>query len=484
MDDRSVVVRTTLTAAKERCTALQRECDRHKGQKYPSPAAKVLLELISNTANVIEESIDQLIRDEAFRELLTPEQFLLKIHKHSEFVPYLHILLSFLRGAQIHETPSGLVPSMRRFVRKCLRDSEVLFACQPGFNYSFEEIAADIRQVYNGTRNEDFKEIIKDFPEYFIVIRFPSAELANVLLHCILAHEIGHGIYVRKELAAQLLPHVKINQDSVRSLSEAFLRGMSGRRLHGDEQLELFPSEVQLRQALTSNINDTVANWLSELTSDAFGLVLFGPAFFFAHAEFLISVMRLDRASRTHPPPRLRLRLLAKMMTNEKLEDSVGYPVYFNRELKTHYGDWKSEVANAIKCSDAILSIVIKAFEPVLEEIAGAAGNACEEELRYKSEQFKEVDELCNYIVNLIPPVERINPTTHSRDATDIRSILNAGWAVALTRLDEFASNIDLDPKKKRIECKEALGEMILKSAELLEIKCRWEEVRSASTTR
>jgi hypothetical protein len=42
------------------------------------------------------------------------------------------------------------------------------------------------------------------------VISVPGVEANDVLMHAILAHEAGHGIYIQKKLADKILPKVRI----------------------------------------------------------------------------------------------------------------------------------------------------------------------------------------------------------------------------------------------------------------------------------
>jgi hypothetical protein len=47
---------------------------------------------------------------------------------------------------------------------------------------------------------------------------------------------------------------------------------------------------------------------ITELSSDVYGVLTFGPAFLFSFLHFTAGFQRLDASAVTHPPGRLRLR--------------------------------------------------------------------------------------------------------------------------------------------------------------------------------
>lgn len=274
---RGSLIDTVLEAARERCEALEKEAARFETRRFPSQGPRILLDLVRNTNDVIKGSLKAIAEDTGLRELLTPNQFELKVYRHTQFLPYLHWLLSFLQGAEIYDTPYALLPPLRRFVRKCLADSEVIFSSQHELNYSFFEVAENIRGLYESAREEKFKELVKEFPSNFIAITFPSVETNHVLLHCMIAHEIGHGIFVRDKLHEKLFPLVKIDHLEIKRFASHVTKTDPA-----GSQLELLPTELQVKQGLTKQINDSIAGWLNELCSDAIALCLFGPAYYFA----------------------------------------------------------------------------------------------------------------------------------------------------------------------------------------------------------
>jgi len=468
------LIDTVLEAARERCEALEKEATRFENRRFPSQGPRILLNLVRRTNDAIKGSLRAIAEDTELRELLTPEQFELKVYRHTEFLPYLHWLLSFLQGAEVYDTPYALIPPLRRFLRKCLADSEVIFSSQHELNYSFFEVAENIRRLYENAGEEKFKELVKEFPSNFIAITFPSVETNHVLLHCMIAHEIGHGIFVRDKLHEKLFPLVRIDHIEI----TRFARHVT-KPEHPKSQLELLPTELQVRQSLTKKINDSIDGWLNELCSDAIGLCLFGPAYYFAFLNFIVSFHYFDKTALTHPAPRLRLRLLSEMIADGDSTETLGYAPYFDDNVSRLYESWKKEASTERELGDPLYRIVSQAVTPLLKMIANTAIESSKE-LIYKTEQFNKTDELCRLLVNVIPPVELVRTHGAEREITDLVSVLNAGWQVYLSSMEEFAKNLRLDSSKNGPESKERLLQILLKSVELLETITRWKEVQIA----
>lgn len=476
------LVDTILAAARERCRALATEVARFQARRYPSAGPEILLGLIRDTNRAIERSLERLSDPAGTRADLTQPQFARHVYRYTKFFPFLHSLLSLLRGAELKDTPAGFVLALRRFLRRCLPGSEVIFASQPALNYSFLEIADGIRRVYRATGEREFENLVSALPETFITITFPSTETNNALLHCVIAHEIGHGIYERKRLAERLLGLVAIDQNAIKALSDLLMqdlgRGEEERPREDRAQLELFPTEVQLRAALTRQINEAVAGWIEELASDALGLCLFGPAYYYAFLHFVISFQHIDNAGPTHPAPRLRLKLLADMMADGEVTSSLGYVPHFDAALRQQYEDWKVELSRPTLPSNPLYRIVSKAIAHAVPREIAAAAIAATDGMRYTQEGFRGTEELCRLLLHIIPLAEKASDPGAQGEVVDLVSMLNSGWRVYLCSLEEFCRNAQVDPAANPERCKEKLLGVLLKSAELTETKLQWDEAR------
>jgi hypothetical protein len=97
----------------------------------------------------------------------------------------------------------------------------------------------------------------------------------------------------------------------------------------------------------------------------------------------------------------------------------------------------------------------------------------------YTAKEYSEkVPTLCDLIVNIIPPNEVVDFKKKETTNTDVVSILNAGWEVYLSHMDDFAKNyLKLTYQANKLKCDKELNELLLKAIELNEIKTRWDEI-------
>lgn len=119
-------------------------------------------------------------------------------------------------------------------------------------------------------------------------IVFPRSFKTHVLLHSILAHEVGHAAWsvpsFYKRLRKEMLPD--LIQDSALVDVESFRQWFIENPEAGDEFMEVVRK-----------------NWEEELFCDLFGLVLFGPSFLAAHYCLLSAIDPTGLTpGQNHPP--------------------------------------------------------------------------------------------------------------------------------------------------------------------------------------
>jgi hypothetical protein len=492
------LIEAALESAQDRCEALQREV---RKQKPTSAAASAILELVGSTANLISDKLRELARDEELQEVLKPEEFLVTIYRFSGFIPVLYHLLGFVEGSQRISTAGNMIPPLRRVLRRCLDNSDVIFTAQAQFNYSFSDLAGYIRRLYDDA-GPDFAPIAARIPHHLIYITFPSVEATNVLLHSVIAHEIGHGIYTGSGLDNALFAEIHINQEKINQLTRqlvAAARGATAAAADAAVEADGEPepgserpasaaqpsadqrqlSEIEAREMITSAVNSAIEGWLKELACDAIGLTLFGPAYYFAFSQFIVSFQYVDTTGVSHPAPRLRLRLMRQMMENGDIESRLGFRAVFPAELEASYGRW-DELTTAVRPANPFLAIAFDAIEPMLDRIAAGAIAAVDRDLRFSAERLSSAAELSKVLMHVIPPVDTLG--TEGFRPTDLPAVLNAGWYVfhSAPMFESFARRSNLDAQHNRLDCKARLNDVLLKSLELIEIHTRWNEVSLA----
>jgi hypothetical protein len=458
-----------ITAIKERCAALFAELDRLEIKQFPSVGPRSLLKLIRKANESILTRIGELENSSALRRIITPDQFEQRINRVAKLIPFLHILLSFLEGAERKGASFPFALPIERLILEYLQDSSVVFASRPELNYSFEEISADINAVF---KQAGLEQVCQGFPRYFVVISFPQVEAENILLHCIFAHEIGHGIYLKESLASRVLRSVRLSKAEITTFSSQLFRAIQNQSTGKHKQLTLYPQEIQIREAVTDQLNKSAERWGDELTSDGIAVSLFGPAYFFAFVHFATSFQLLDASSLSHPSSRLRLRLIAKMIRALRFEDC------FPAKIKRYYDEWV-RVANQPIVGDPLLGIVSRAFERVLDDIVRETMRAIKNP--YKQTRYRQEMKVLPAMINAgMMPIEIVSDSkARKMETQSIIAILNAGWAVYLASLKEFARthNLAQDFAINPLKVKRKLQEEISKAVELQEIKTRWDEL-------
>jgi len=289
-----------ISAIKERCAALDSELIRLRAKQFPSVGPTTLLNLVKKANELILTKVDQLEKSQELRKTITDEQFEYTVNRFARLLPFLHELLSFLEGAERKGASFRFARPIRRFMQRYLPECEVIFASKPELNYSFQEISAYINKVF---KEAGLNEVCQYFPPFFIIISFPQAEAENILLHCIFAHEICHGIYLRENLIDKILKKVRISKKEIQRFSTQLFSAIQKQSTGKSKQLPLYPQEIQLREAITEEINKSVESWADELTSDSIAVCLFWtclplclhPAYFVTAVRCVLSFSSLSQ---------------------------------------------------------------------------------------------------------------------------------------------------------------------------------------------
>ena len=473
MDVSESIVSLIIETAKERSHALSRELEIATERQYPSSGPLLLIRALQRINESVASKLKELESNEELGSALSARQFHQHVNRVSKLLPYLHELLGLLDGAEIKDTPSPFVPSLLRLIRKYLPDAELVLASKTSLNYSFEEIGKHLRTLLSAAGLDATPDVI---PEHFLVITFPRVEAENVLLHCVIAHEIGHGLYQKSNLRALLLPLISIEKQKIDTLVSAIFQAevdAARARENDPAQLSLYPSENEVKARITRFMNDTASNWLEELCSDAIGLTLFGPAYFFAIIHLVVSFQLIDNPSPSHPPNTLRIRLLLLMLgTWGKNESTLDLLKELPPDVNSFIDQWKA--ISIEPPPPSIFDMIIDPITRILERIGESAKRLVGTN-RYPNDAKKLVDDLSESVLNCIPPNE-LRRAESSTIYPDIILILNAGWNVLMCDMIRFAQLYGGDYKADPLSYKSKLNELVLKAVELDNFRIVWDE--------
>lgn len=476
MDSSRLLAGLKIEAAQNRAQALIEEVARLKNKTFSSPASKKILDFVEEAAAAINSLLEKAVAD---AEILRPAELDVRLHRTVKVIPYLHTLIGFIEGSEIPKSPGQLVQPLRRYVRSVIPNSDIVVSSKTELNYSIREVVSSIRKAFSETSPALAKGCDK-LPNLLFVVNIPAIESEQILIHAILSHELGHALYNKHGLASRLLPAVEIKHDMIKNLVKVIKTG----------ETEALPmSEIWLRQNITEQVNERVSRWVIELSADAIGIYLFGPALYFASTTLLSSFSHIDRCSPSHPPSRLRIKLMTRMLRkifSSTENGSEGYPV----------DNWDTKLQELIKAWGAISDEPVAVRAPldqiatesldrpeIFDLIEKATFEAVPEDRRYDSAKLKvAVDQLVPLIVRGIPPGE-LGSLGNEKPA-ELVSIINAGWHVYLCRLEDFGARLHKSVANSRLATATALHRMILKALEISDTRVSWEEAKRDSECR
>ena len=333
----------------------------------------------------------------------------INLRAKTTLLAYLHLLMQYVEGAEIHHSPSTLVFPLRRIFRKhfAVRDFDFIVRVSRMYNYSMRPLTEGIQQVFAGA---GYSSLLDGFPSQFFVIDCPVSERRNVPIHCAFAHEIGHTLYKRYELADTLLPLISVDESELEQLITTLatqpvdVREGETETTAGDI-FQKWRIDHAVRSRLQTRI---IPQWVEELTADALALCLFGPAYFFAFVYFTGPFASMDNSSDSHPPDRMRIAFMCNMLSSQG--DGLAYDKVLHETTKDYIEQWKayaSQLSTPTPTSEIPLhDIVARAIEPVLRKIMIETKRVIGRR-RYTPRRFKkDVPTLCENLAKGIPPNE------------------------------------------------------------------------------
>jgi hypothetical protein len=463
MDSFRRIAQLKIETAQDRAHALIEEVERLQNKLYPSPGSQRILQFVAAAAEKIHSVLES-ERNIAETDLLSHQEMETRLDRTSKLLPYLHRVLGFVDGSDVHRCPAQLIPTLRRYVREIIPDAEIVVSSKPELNYSIQDIAGLLKGLFMAT---PLQTTCTSLPEPLFLLNIPAVESGQILIHGVLAHELGHTLYTKHKLAEYLLPQIRLDENLIITLARNL------------QQAQQNPApEIRLRELVTQELTDRINGWVKELSSDAIGVRLFGPALFFAEVYLLTSFSHIDKGGKTHPPPRLRIKLMIQTLKQLYAADK------WHEALQGFVRDWDSLSSAPIMGRTAFDQLAVETLnEHVLELILQASEDATSAVARYGSEMFeRDIAALCPLFLNRIPPGET-GPSTNS-EPVKLASIINAGWYVYLCDFDAFRRTLHPSDNRTRFSAATKLFELVLKAVEISGIHTDWEEARRDSSGR
>jgi hypothetical protein len=277
-----------LKTAEERCHALSLAVESFERLLDASEGRGSVLAGVKLALDELRKYLQSLKSDTGLTDL-ADDELETKIHFKTRIIPYLHEILGLVEHSDVASVPAELITPIGRKLKQLFPKARIMVVSSSELNYSFIEIV----QFFQGVWNVLECARPKGFPEKIFRISVPAVEDDQVLLHCMLGHEIGHPLYTTNHVESKLLP-VELDQATVSNLAKRIKT-----QLESSDPADSTFGELALKTMITSRVHSVVSRWIEELGADLFALSIFGPSFLLAFIHFVSGFLLLDDASDT-----------------------------------------------------------------------------------------------------------------------------------------------------------------------------------------
>lgn len=452
--------RLKLESARERCQAIEGALHHFKGRIESSPATLKVIDLILLGVKKIEEFINNETANEDLL-LLTDNELESRIHRVTRIIPTIYSLVSIVERSDVTAVPAEIAAPLRREIETLYASSaELIVTSSTDLNYSIQTISLIKIQKLLNLEEED----LKAFPKRLFVASLPSIEYDQALQHCIFGHELSHPLWDDFAIQSRL-PALVVDKKRLVKLGETFEKQAA-------EPTKDFPFEAFAKViGAPQRVQTATVNWCKELTSDLFALALFGPAFIFSVIYFTCSFERLDFASDTHPPSRLRLNLLFRLLDILYTQEDI-----FSSETRDFLTKWRDIGNEDIVVEDDVHEIVLdtisnsKLHDGLPQMVEGLRSQLRSE---YSQDNYRnDIKLLCPLINAQIPPAEYLLDGKY--EPATFAGILNAGWECYVRGLKEYEARLPPSRRATKYELKRSYNSFLLKALEINEAIRSW----------
>jgi hypothetical protein len=416
-------------------------------EDFPNDTPVLLCRIIEHTTRLVDEHLDSADADQL---------------GHLAYV--LHEMAQHLRYAdrsKLTQTPWSMVECVETLLRDTV-GGKSHFIIRPQWSYNYG-IVGDFLSFYRSLVTKMTWMPVGDWESGLPVpvdhelfsISFPRLERQNCLAHVNWGHELGHILTNR--WAGQHFPNLwQSCEADIRAEIETEVSQNPPQHVH-----PLFKDTIlkQLVSQQTQRAMEVLRQGLTELLCDAVGVHLFGPALLAELCEFA-SVNLMDESPLNiggYPPWRYRIRKVFDVC-RETLDDKVakaGHGVFPTSKLAP-YVDWLREVDSLVASTPDVQTlnahvITRKTYEVIEKEWTSIRKQVISLIPKPYAEQYSLpgsgpcLEELITKLEAGIPPCE--SGTWPKCRPSDLRDILNAGWAYKVTLMmspsTETASKIE-----------------------------------------
>lgn len=430
----------------------------------------------------------------------------------------LHAFLRYVDATRLSRNPTGMIKPWELLIKKYKNNVNVIIRPQWKYNYSYYNIVKELKDINDIIGDQETEKELVGVGSYFPILSFAGLERDNVLLHIILAHEIGHfideieqvssiGKYSDEIIKVLDTAPTKEKLNRLYELSINIMKTSLGSTLGVPN--DLFIQHEAISQAQNELVYK-IRTWLEEITADIIAIRIIGPSFIFALFQTDLAHVSKMGPVGDYPPPLVRMENCIeywnKVDEDDKFFDSKETEEHDHQRIKkciktyldlitkketvvNHIKEKQTELGQEPPTIDKLKEERYKLFNEILEEVVKSPLVSIKDFIQKNIPLFK----LDNNIFKLIGLLmERITPVVadNKEDSSgftkcDIASILNAGWFFWLTherglaqeKEDKTGEVASLD--ELRIRYYEPLVEisnLILKGIELTDFRTQFSD--------
>jgi hypothetical protein len=233
-------------------------------------------------------------------------------------VNMLHSFLRYIEATRLSRNPTGMIKPWELLIKKYREDLNIIIRPQWKYNYSYYNMIKMLKKINDSIDDKETAIELENIGQYFPILSFAGLERDNVLLHIVLAHEIGHFIDEINEISSIQSHESEIlnifKTDSILAKLKRYydlsLKIMDEEdRLRGvvrDAASDLFVKHRVISEAQTELLNK-ILKWLEEITADIIAVRIIGPSFVFALYQTQLAQISKMGPAGDYPPPQTRI---------------------------------------------------------------------------------------------------------------------------------------------------------------------------------
>jgi hypothetical protein len=494
-----------------RIHTIKRRCETYFYDEFPSEQPIKLLKTFINICDFFErrikESLNQddiqnifkYLQDQQNQDINYVKQKLRESFEHIQDIDYvireLGAYLRFIEGAKTQRVPWSSIELFENIAQKLLTENTKVML-RAKWHYNYTVMMMDMKEVFDNfmkgfpAPDNELKNVLKELGEHFYIVSFPQLERTNILLHCLVGHEIGH-LAINKYIETEEKKFLK----RIRNDIETFVKNTNMAVLE-----EEYYSQKALRYWRRG---------LEEILSDIIGALLFGPAMLFSLIEISTQFKGLYDCPREnnkyYPPWLLRIKCVYEQIKE-----------FFNEDLLNKFGNYSNPIQEYQKFVDNLIKTItyenIDTFiklegeiekivneEKIEKPILEIAYNDITHHLDKYISDFKEnlsqkglilnPDNLYKILPELIERIEiGIPPNAKekildNRETASLPQIINAAWFYKIYKtkgISFIKDKLDKDKLDKTIlqaiEDRKKVNYLTLKAMEYSKIENEWKK--------